>query len=109
MDRWPVCRSEEEYVAALRIDVDSDLHLLRSAVRSIKDERLKADAETARFKLYWAIEGGDLATAEKWLKALSVALELVPDSHEWSIDTARSVTDALDNIAEILAEARKSK
>lgn len=61
-----------------RKDIDPELHILRSAIRSA-DGRERSELETARFQLYAAFEQRDPDAARRWSKALRAGL-LVTDN-----------------------------
>jgi hypothetical protein len=53
---------------------DPQLHILRSVANSVQNPKERHEAQSARHKLYQALEAGDAARARDWLDALNVAL-----------------------------------
>ena len=87
----------------LRQNLDPELHILRSAVRTIEDRSVRAEAATARHKLFESLDSGELGDARRWLSALKVALDTMPG--DFDAHTYWSVRNALKAITEALVEA----
>ena len=56
-------------------EYDAQLHVLRTAARAVGDPRHRHELETARFKLFAALESGDDAEALALLEALEVGFD----------------------------------
>lgn len=58
----------------LREELDPELHTLRSVIRTIVDPKARADAESARFNLYAALDDDDAHLARRWSRAVRAAM-----------------------------------
>jgi hypothetical protein len=81
----------------LREKLDPHLHVLRAMIRTIPEGQLRSGAESARHNLYRALEEGDRESAGKWLDALRVVLDILPQ--RFSTHTKATMETALRAIA----------
>lgn len=56
---------------------DPQLHILRSAANSVADPKERHEAQSARHKLFGALETEDYKAAGDWLEALEVSFRSV--------------------------------
>ncbi len=79
-----------------RAAVDAELHLLRSVARRCEDGRTRQEVESARFALFAAFEAADRDAAERWSRALRVALDgLPPELREPGLDALEEIDRAI--------------
>lgn len=56
------------------MEFDPQLHIIRNYIRALSDVRTRHECETARYKLYSALDVCDLKQARRWAEALRVSL-----------------------------------
>lgn len=76
-----------------RQSYDAALAAIRMAARAIEDQRARHEVEQARFGVFAALQSGDSADAQQWLRVLRIATRAIP---EWA---SEDVTAALVELA----------